>query len=172
MAEAIIAAFIKVALSQAISILDDQLNLAWDFKHHLNQLRSSLQLTRAFLQDAESRRLDEPIKVWLQQLRNIAYIADDVLDELSYEHLWRTAENNRVSKKVTNFFSPSKNPMAFMLKMAKNIKDVNKSIDGIVDRAFKFGLQRRVQSMAPAFSGIGGTHSFNSSPVVGREADV
>ncbi|KAK8549201.1 hypothetical protein V6N13_008878 [Hibiscus sabdariffa] len=173
MAEAIIAAFIEVALSQAISILDDQLSLSWDFKAELNKLRSSLQLTRAFLQDAESRRLDdEPVKVWIQQLRDIAYVADDVLDELAYEHLRRTAENNQVSKKVSNFFTPSKNPMAFTLKMGKIVKNVNKSMDGIVDRAFKFGLQQRVQNMAPAFSGTGGTHSFNSSRVVGREADV
>ncbi|KAK8631356.1 hypothetical protein V6N13_080109 [Hibiscus sabdariffa] len=173
MAEAIIAAFIEVALSQAISILDDQLSLSWDFKAELNKLRSSLQLTRAFLQDAESRRLDdEPVKVWLQQLRDIAYVADDVLDELAYEHLRRAAENSQVSKKVSNFFTPSKNPMAFTLKMGKIVKDVNKSMDEIVDRAFKFGLQQRVQNMAPAFTGTGGTHSFNSSRVVGREADV
>ncbi|KAK5841273.1 hypothetical protein PVK06_010182 [Gossypium arboreum] len=89
MTEAIIGATIDVALSNAISIIEDQINLVvtWDFKDDLNKLRSSLDLARAFLQDAESRRVDEPIKVWLQQLRCIAYAADDVLDELAYESL-------------------------------------------------------------------------------------
>ncbi|KAK8364840.1 hypothetical protein V6Z11_A02G010300 [Gossypium hirsutum] len=174
MTEAIIGATIEVALSKAISIIEDQINLVvtWDFKDDLNKLRSSLDLARAFLQDAESRRVDEPIKVWLQQLRCIAYAADDVLDELAYESLRRTTEANQMGKKVSNFFSLSKNPMAFSVKMGKNIKNISMSMDEIIDRALKFGLQQRVQSMGPVFSGIGGTHSCNSSRVVGREADV
>ncbi|KAB2092150.1 hypothetical protein ES319_A02G009100v1 [Gossypium barbadense] len=174
MTEAIIGATIEVALSKAISIIEDQINLVvtWDFKDDLNKLRSSLDLARAFLQDAESRRVDEPIKVWLQQLRCIAYAADDVLDELAYESLRRTTEANQMGKKVSNLFSLSKNPMAFSVKMGKNIKNISMSMDEIIDRALKFGLQQRVQSMGPVFSGIGGTHSCNSSRVVGREADV
>ncbi|KAK5841272.1 hypothetical protein PVK06_010181 [Gossypium arboreum] len=77
-----------------------------------------------------------------------------------------------MGKKVSNFFSLSKNPMAFSVKMGKNIKNISISMDEIIDRALKFGLQQRVQSMGPVFSGIGGTHSCNSSRVVGREADV
>ncbi|KAK8511430.1 hypothetical protein V6N12_038034 [Hibiscus sabdariffa] len=76
MAEAVISAAVEVALSKAISILEDPINLAWDFKHQLNKLRPSLALTRSFLQDAERRQLDEPVKLWLQQLSDAACKAD------------------------------------------------------------------------------------------------
>ncbi|KAL1149111.1 hypothetical protein V6Z11_A10G170100 [Gossypium hirsutum] len=174
MAEAVITAAVEVALSKAISLLEDQVNLAWDFKDKLNKLRSLLVLTRALLQDAERRQVDEAVKVWLEQLRDIAYEADDVLDELAYEHVRRKVDN-QMSKKVRDFLSPSKNHLAFSLKMAKKVENISLSLDEITDRASKFGLQQRLQNTtAPVFSGVGGgTNSFlDSSRVVGREADV
>ncbi|KAK8662004.1 hypothetical protein V6N13_091592 [Hibiscus sabdariffa] len=178
MADSVISGAVGVALSKAISILEDQINLEWDFKDELQKLRSSLALTRAFLQDAETRQLDEPVKVWLEQLRDTAYEADDVLDELSYEDLRRKVEeDNQLARKVNNFFSPSKNPMTFTLKMAGKVKNINLSIKDINSQATEFGLQQRVQTSSPVVSGGdgvgGGSHSFgDSSRVVGREADV
>ncbi|XP_022745904.1 disease resistance protein RGA2-like [Durio zibethinus] len=163
MAEAVI----EVALCKAISIIEEPINLAWDFQDELNKLRASLTLARSFLQDAERRQVDEPVKVWLEQLGDIAYQADDALDELAYEDLRRKT-------KVSNFFSPIKNPMIFTLKMAKKVKNISLSMDKIIDRASKFGLQQRVQNAAPVFSGVERTDSFGDSSlvVVGREADI
>ncbi|KAK8619049.1 hypothetical protein V6N13_133018 [Hibiscus sabdariffa] len=173
MAEAVISAAVELALSKAISILEDPINLAWDFQDDLNKLRSSLALTRAFLQDANRRQLDEPVKVWLDQLNNIAYEADDVLDELAYQHLHMKV-NTRKRTQVSNFFSPSKNPLAITLKMAKKVKNITQSIKEVNRQATELGLQQRVQLSAPVSSGVGvGSHSLvDSSRVVGREADI
>ncbi|GMI78155.1 hypothetical protein like AT3G14470 [Hibiscus trionum] len=165
MAEAVISAAIEVALSKAISILEDQINLAWDFKDELNKLHASLALTRAFLHDAERRQLDEPVKVWLEQLRDIAYDADVVLDALAYEHLRRKVD--------TRMRTQVKSHMAVTLKMAKKVKNINLSIKDVSNGATKLGLQQRVPNSAPMSSGVGGTHSLvDSSRVVGREADI
>ncbi|KAK8556967.1 hypothetical protein V6N12_003356 [Hibiscus sabdariffa] len=173
MADAVITAAVKVALSKAINILEGQINLAWDSKDELNRLRSSLALTRAFLQDAEGKQLDEPAKVWLEQLKDVAYEANDVLDELAYEHL-RRAMDTRKRTQVRNFFSPSKNPLAIALKMAKKVKNIGQSIKDVNRQATELGLQQRVQVSATVSSGAGGgTHSLvDSSRVVGREADI
>ncbi|GMJ08864.1 hypothetical protein like AT3G14470 [Hibiscus trionum] len=173
MAEAVISAAVEVALSKAISFLEDPINLAWDFKDDLNQLRSSLDLTRAFLQDAERRQVDKPVKVWLEQLSDVACKADDVLDELAYELLRRKVDTRKRTQ-VSNFFSPSKNPLAITLKMAKKVKTISLSIKDANSRATELGLQQRVQVSAPVSGGVGrGTHSLvDSSRVVGREADV
>ncbi|KAK8618981.1 hypothetical protein V6N13_132951 [Hibiscus sabdariffa] len=173
MAEAVISAAVEVALSKAISVLEDQINLAWDFKDDLNKLRSSLLLTRAFLQDAERRQLDEPVKVWLEQLRDIACKADVVLDELAYEHFRRKVDTRKRTQ-VSNFFSPSKNSLAITLKMAKKVKTISQSIKDVNSQATELGLQQRLQVSAPVSRGVGGgTHSLvDSSRVVGREADV
>ncbi|KAL4291000.1 hypothetical protein GQ457_14G005080 [Hibiscus cannabinus] len=168
MADAVISVVVQVALTKAISILEEQINLAWDFKDELGKLHSSLALTRAFLQDAERRQLDEPVKVWLEQLRDIAYEADDVLDALAYVHLRR-----KVDTRMRTYFSPSKSHMAVTLKMAKKVKNINLSIKVVNNRATELGLQHRVPNSAPMSSGVGGTHSLvDSSRVVGREADI
>ncbi|XVF37476.1 hypothetical protein REPUB_Repub20aG0011400 [Reevesia pubescens] len=155
--------FIEMALSKTVSIIEEQINLAWDFKDELNNLRESLILTRAFLQDAEMRQVDEPVKLWLKQLRDIACEADVVLDELAYEDL-----RARKRTKVSNLLSLSK------YHMAKEVKTINLSLDKIIDRASKLGLQQRVQNTAPVLSGARGTHSLfgDSSRVVGKEAAV
>ncbi|XVF29608.1 hypothetical protein REPUB_Repub15cG0136600 [Reevesia pubescens] len=131
-------------------------------------------MTHAFLRDAETRQVDdEAVKLWLQLLRKVASEAHDVLDELAYEHLRRKVENDQLRKKVSNFFSPSKNPMSFPLKMAKKVKRINTSLKEINDRARDFGLQQRVPTMSPLSRGNQATHSVgDSSQVVGREADV
>ncbi|GMI93950.1 hypothetical protein HRI_003064200 [Hibiscus trionum] len=173
MDDAVIGAAVKVALSKSINILEDQINLAWDFKDELSKLRSSLAVTRAFVQDAERKQLDEPVKVWLEQLRDAAYQADDVLDELAYQHLQRKVDTRKTTR-ISNFFSPSKNPLAITLKMAKKVKNVGQSIKDVNRQATELGLQQRVQVSAPVASGVGGgTHSLvDSSSVVGREADI
>ncbi|XP_039026077.1 disease resistance protein RGA2-like isoform X3 [Hibiscus syriacus] len=172
MADAVISTVVQVALSMAISILEDPINLAWDFKDQLNKLRSSLALTQAFLQDAQKRQLDEPVKVWLEQLSNIACKANDVLDELAYKHI-RMKVETRKRTKVSNFFSPSKNTLAITLKMAKKVKSINQSIKDVNCWATELGLQQRVQVSVPVSSGVGGTHSLvDSSRVVGRKADI
>ncbi|KAK8608647.1 hypothetical protein V6N13_024064 [Hibiscus sabdariffa] len=173
MADAVISAAIGMALSKAISILEDPINLASDFKDQLIKLRSSLALTRAFLQDAERRQLDEPVKLWLEQLSDVACKADDVLDELAYEHLrWKMDTRNRTQ--VSNLFPLSKNPLPITVKMAKKVKNINQSIKDINSQATELGLQQRAQASAPMSSGVGGgTHSLiDSSRVVGREADI
>ncbi|KAA3480085.1 disease resistance protein RGA2-like [Gossypium australe] len=121
------------------------------------------------------RQVDEPVKVWLEKLSDIAYEAVRRMMSWmsSYEHVRRKVDN-QMSKKVCNFFSLSKNPMAFTLKMAKKVKNINQSIKDINRQATDFGLQQRLQISSPVSSGVGGgTHSFgDASRVVGREADV
>ncbi|XVE80873.1 hypothetical protein DITRI_Ditri15bG0016000 [Diplodiscus trichospermus] len=172
MAEALISAAAEVTLSEAISIVEEQINLQRGFKDELNDLLRSLTMTRAFLKDAETRQVNEPLGVWLEELREIASKADDALDELAYEDLRRNAET-QMRKKVSNFFSISKNPIVFSFKMSQIVKGINISLKKINDRARDFGLQQRVRTLPPLSRGSQTTHSFiDSSQVVGRKADV
>ncbi|XVE80877.1 hypothetical protein DITRI_Ditri15bG0016400 [Diplodiscus trichospermus] len=150
MAEALISAAAEVTMSKAISIVEEQINLQRGFKDELNELRRSLTMTRAFLKDAETRQVNEPLVVWLKELREIASKADDVLDELAYEDLRRKAET-QMRKKVLTY------PLRRLIN----------------DRAREFGLEQRVHTLPPSSRGSQTTHSFiDSSQVVGRKADV
>ncbi|XVE80863.1 hypothetical protein DITRI_Ditri15bG0015000 [Diplodiscus trichospermus] len=175
MVDAIITSILDVTLSKVISIAEEQINIQLGFKDELNNLIESLAMTRAFLRDAETKQVDEPVQIWLKQLRKIASEADDLLDELAYEDLRRKVEPQipQVRKKVCCCFPIFENPNVFSFKMPRTVKRINKSFDNINDRALKYGLQQRVHMLPALSKGGETTHSFvDSSEVVGREADV
>jgi Rx N-terminal domain len=60
---------------------------------HLNQLERMLRMIRATLRDAGEREIrDELVKLWLMELEDVAFDAEDVLDEYRYVILRRQAE--------------------------------------------------------------------------------
>ncbi|XP_030940106.1 putative disease resistance protein RGA1 [Quercus lobata] len=143
MAEAIVADVAKGILGNLILLVTYQIGLAWGFKDELTRLRDSAEMIQAVLADAERRQVgEERVKLWLQRLKNVAYDADDVLDELAYELLRRKVEiQNQMTRKVCFFFSFS-NPIAFRIKMANKVKTIHESLKRINDEANGFGLIR------------------------------
>ncbi|KAJ4967975.1 hypothetical protein NE237_014676 [Protea cynaroides] len=127
-------------LQSLISVATQEIGLAWGFKEELKKFQNTLTTIQGVLQDAENQQVEkEAVKEWLKRLKNVAYDADDMLDELNYEALRRKMEiQNRLMVKVYNFFSRS-NPFAFRLKMAHKLKDINEVLDGIRNDAI-FGL--------------------------------
>ena len=88
-------------------------------------------MMRAVLADAEKRQVkDESVKLWLQMLEDVAYEADDVLDEFAYENLRQKIEvGNQMKRKVRDICSTS-NPGLFHLPMADKIKAIQESYIG------------------------------------------
>ncbi|XVF37498.1 hypothetical protein REPUB_Repub20aG0013700 [Reevesia pubescens] len=172
MAEAVISSIVDAALSKAISVIDELINLAWDYKAELNELRASLTLIQAFLQDAERRQDEELVTLWLEKLRDLADEVNNVFDEDAYEHHRRFLDD-RKRRKVNDFFSFSRNPIVFTFKMATEVRKIKQSMDDINHQAEGLGLQKRVPNTAPIVSGGRDTYSVGDSfQVVGREDDV
>ncbi|KAK6266325.1 hypothetical protein QUC31_017162 [Theobroma cacao] len=175
MGEAVLSAVVEGVVSKATSVAIQHINLGWGFEEELEKLGYSLPIIRALLQDAEERqRNDKPVKLWLDKLRDVAYEADDVLDEFTYEILRRKVEiRDQIRRKVLYFFSPS-NPILFRLKMDKKIKDIHKSLDGLNKLADQLGLQQRAIDVTPVLGASNEeTVSFlDDSKIVGRKDDV
>lgn len=81
------------------------------------------------LQDAERRKVTEvSVRLWLEKLQDVAYDAEDVLDEFAYEILQREVEiRNSLKGTVCSFFSLS-NPVAFRLNIALKVQKINESL--------------------------------------------
>ena len=175
MAEAIVADVVKGILGNLIPLVTDQIGLAWGFKDELTRLRDSAEMIQAVLADAERRQVgEERVKLWLQRLKDVAYDADDVLDELAYELLRRKVEiQNQMKRKVCFFFSFS-NPIAFRFKMANKVKFIADSLKRVNDEAIGFELLR-AESIIANLDTIPNreTNSFiDNSEVVGMEDRV
>ena len=165
----------KEILSKLIPLVTEQISLAWGFTEELTRLRDSLEMIQDVLGDAERRQVnDQSVRRWLQRLKDVAYDADDVLDEFAYEILRRKVEiQNHMKRKVCFFFSLS-NPIAFRMKMARKVKTINESLKKINEEANGFGLTRAdLVNVNPEMIPNRETDSsIDHSEVVGREDHV
>ena len=162
-------------LGKLISLATEQIGLAWGFEEELTRLRDSLTLIQAVLADAGRRQVrEELVRLWLQRLKDVAYDADDVLDEFAYEILRRKVEIRRQMKRKVCFFFSFSNSIAFRLKMANKVKTIAESLKRIKEEADGFGLIRAGSvSASPETIPNRETDSFlDHSEVVGRGNQV
>ncbi|KAJ4828314.1 hypothetical protein Tsubulata_007845, partial [Turnera subulata] len=169
---------VEEMLKKLASLAPERIDLAWGLKGKLQKLNVSLTFIRDVLHDAlEKQAREESVRIWLQNLRVVAYEAEDVLDELGYKVLKQQVEGSTPRKKVSNFFSASSNPIAFQLRMRKKIKKINDELAEIKKDVVGFDPNRAViisSERAPQTSVSPVTHSFldKSEQVIGRDSDV
>ncbi|XP_030940557.1 putative disease resistance protein RGA3 [Quercus lobata] len=175
MAEAIVTEVAKEILSKLIPLVTEQIGLAWGFKEELTRLRQSVEMIQDLLADAERKQVtDLSLRRWLQRLQDVAYDADDVMDELAYEILRRKVEiRNQMKRKVCFSFSFS-NPIAFRIKMANKVKNISESLKKINEDANGFGLTRAklVNANPEIIPNRETDSSVDHSEIVGREDHV
>ncbi|KAL9386116.1 hypothetical protein Peur_023126 [Populus x canadensis] len=164
----------EATLTRVSSIAAEGIRLAWGLEGQLQKLEESLTMIKAVLKDAARRPVTEDsAKLWLEKLQNVAYDAEDVLDEFAYEILRKDQKKG----KVRDCFSLH-NPVAFRLNMGQKVKEINGSLDGIQKLATRFGLgiaSQHVESAPEVIRDIDReTDSLleSSEVVVGREDDV
>ena len=97
------------------------------------------------LLDVEDQQVhnQEPT-VWLGQLKEVFYDAQDVLDEFECEALRRQVVEiqGSTTRKVHRFFS-STNSLVFRTKIAHKVKEIRARLDEVVADKDKFHLSQR-----------------------------
>ncbi|KAL4631992.1 hypothetical protein ACB092_04G019800 [Castanea dentata] len=158
-------------VSRVISFATELIGNAWGCEEELRGLAESLTMIRAVLTDAERRQVrDESVKLWLQKLEDVAYEADDVLDEFMYENLWLKIEVENERKRKVNFLGP----FIFYLSVAKKIKAVQEKLAKVNGLANGFGLARilSVDSNVEIVPTRETVSFLDHSEVVGRRSQV
>ncbi|XP_050947648.1 putative disease resistance protein RGA3 [Cucumis melo] len=123
-----------------LKVARDQTGLAWGFQKHLSKLQKWLLKAEAFLRDINTRKLHhDSVRMWVDDLRHLVYQADDLLDEIVYEHL-RQKVHTRKMKKVCDFFSPSSNAFIFRRNMAKKMMTLVELLEKHYNEAAPLGL--------------------------------
>nr|XP_027081639.1 putative disease resistance protein RGA3 [Coffea arabica]XP_027081640.1 putative disease resistance protein RGA3 [Coffea arabica]XP_027081641.1 putative disease resistance protein RGA3 [Coffea arabica]XP_027081642.1 putative disease resistance protein RGA3 [Coffea arabica] len=180
MADALISSTIQVTLEMALSLASDRIGMLVGFEEDLASMTRSLRLIKAFLTDAEERQHNQETAVqeWLKSLEEVAYDADNVLDELHYESLRHQVESrNRHKQKVCCFFSFSNINLAFRWRMASKVRDIKVKLNGIYQDAHGLGLVSRpvLTATLPAAPAAGDTRNRQTdsvvAPMVGRADD-
>ncbi|XP_039120075.1 putative disease resistance protein RGA1 [Dioscorea cayenensis subsp. rotundata] len=130
----------------------------------LKKLRNYLVQIQPLVQDAEERQLmEDNVKSWLMQLRDVSYDAEDILDQANTHVLLiqRKADIYAPLKsKVRDFFSLHHNPLMFQLQLGHKLGSINQRIDDN-DNNNNRPWRNRAQ-----------THSYvPESEVIGRDED-
>ncbi|KAF2322413.1 hypothetical protein GH714_015800 [Hevea brasiliensis] len=117
--------------------------------------------------------MNPQIEVWLENLKEVVYDAEDVVDEIECEALRREVVKSRnTTQKVRRFFSSS-NPVAFHFRMGHELKKIRETVAKIVALKSDFGLTEWIFDRHVIHKEREMTHSFiATSNVIGREQDT
>ncbi|XVF78415.1 hypothetical protein PTKIN_Ptkin14bG0130600 [Pterospermum kingtungense] len=175
---------IYIVLEQLVSISRQQaaqyLKLVTGVDEEVDNLTSNLQAIQAVLEDAEIRQVkDKAVKNWLDNLKDVSYDIDDVLDEWNTAILKRQIEREatRVTgvplrKKVWSFILSSCfcAHQVFVLKhdTALKIQKVNKRLAVIANERIRYNFTSERSSYEQRHIT---TSVFDESEVLVREKD-
>ncbi|XP_071906705.1 putative disease resistance protein RGA3 [Coffea arabica] len=150
MADPVIGAASQVTLERALSLASDRIGLLVGFKKDVASMTLSLGFIKDVLADAEEwQNQSRGVQRWLNSLEEVAYDAQNVLDELHYESLRHQVESrNRHKLKVCCFFSFSNINIAFRWRMASKVRDVKLKLKEKNQQAREFRLDSK--SVVPA----------------------
>lgn len=134
--EGILVNSVTEIMKKLIPFIIENICLAKGFKNELKNLQETLEMILTVIVDAEAKQVHaNAVNFWLKRLKDVAYEADDVLDDFAYELMrW---QHERIGKldKVSDFVSKSSNSILFGWKMGRRIKKINQKLRKIVNDA-------------------------------------
>ncbi|PON85252.1 hypothetical protein TorRG33x02_189200 [Trema orientale] len=110
MAEAILFPIAELIIETLGSAAVQEIKSFWNVEDELRELEGTLSTIKAVLIDAEKRQIhEEQVRVWLQRLEDVVYLADDLVDDIVTEGLQRQVMMPEKKKKnvVKKAFSRS-----------------------------------------------------------------
>ncbi|RDX88468.1 Disease resistance protein RGA2, partial [Mucuna pruriens] len=173
MAELLVFSLAESLIGKLTSRAVEEASLALGVSHDLQQMKETTALIKAFLLDAEQKtQQNNALTEWLKLIKHVLSHAENIVDDFECEALRKhvVSTHGSVSRKVRRFFSTS-NPFLYRLRVAREIKDINKRLDKVAAQRNMFGLQLNEIDTRVVHSRKM-THSYvNGSNVIGREDD-
>jgi Leucine-rich repeat (LRR) protein len=136
----------------------------------LMKLKIKLSSVDAVVEDAEDKQFTKPdVKVWLDELKDVVYDAEDVLDEIATKALQRKldAELGTFGSKVRNPISTSR----FVKKVEKRIEELLDKLDFLVKEKANLGLRESVGVGGNPSERLPTTSLIEESSICGRNYD-
>ncbi|KAJ9550087.1 hypothetical protein OSB04_022630 [Centaurea solstitialis] len=182
-AEIFVAAFVTVLFEKLASSDFMKLARSQGIETQLNKWTNTLSQIQAVLADAERKQIKERrVELWLQDLQDLAYDIDDVLDDLATEAMRREfnqeAYASSSTSKVLKFIptcctnSTPRNIM-YGRKMSSKLDKITAKLHNLVEQKNSLGLQVNVnvERSNRIYKRLEETSLVDESKVMGREGD-
>ncbi|XP_004307506.1 PREDICTED: putative disease resistance protein RGA3-like isoform 3 [Fragaria vesca subsp. vesca] len=151
MAGALVDVLLERLATLARDEVEQELKLVVGVKQELQNLTLKLEAIRAVLEDAEQKQVMEAsVKLWLNQLNDVSFDLDDVLDEWITKVLKHQLEKQIGNALVTTFkkvCNPSSSQLFLRHEIATKIKELNERLASIDERKQSFGFQNCVRAV-------------------------
>lgn len=140
MAEIIISPLLQILFEKLASPILMNLRLFSDYNKEFEKLKSTLPVIQAVIEEAEEQQLkDKKVKVWLRELKNVAYDIDDLLDELTTQILQKETKKKKVWVKKLSLKSLSNHYV-----MPRKLKQIREKLDQVAREMSNFQFTNRV----------------------------
>ncbi|XP_065004962.1 putative disease resistance protein RGA1 [Musa acuminata AAA Group] len=155
---------VNEVFNRSINLIVAELRLQLNARAELNNLQRTLLRTHSLLDEAKARRLtDKSLVLWLMELKEWAYDADDILDEY---------EAAAIRLKVTrSTFKRLIDHVIINVPLAHKVADVRKRLNGVtLERELNLGALEGSQPLDATKRGVT-TSLLTESCIVGRAQD-
>lgn len=169
MAEIVLCPLLQVIFDKVASGLLKSIALKFGYEEEIDKLRHTINLIRAVVEDAEERQVREKaLKIWLADLKEVAYDVDNLLDEFCLDAITARTQGFYYHKVLRDFL-PSLKPFAVYLELFPKLREIRKRLDVLAaERSLKEGVVKIGSDVESRRQ----TGSFViESEVVGREED-
>lgn len=155
--EVFLAAFVGMLFTRLTSPTILKFTRQKGYRKELEKWRKTLLMLQAVLNEAEEKQLtDKSIRIWLHDLRDLAYDVEDILDEFATTEALRCklirgnqASISKVQKLVTaSFVGLSPSAVKFNARMRSKIKEITWRLQETYEDVAKLGLQRIPEGMS------------------------
>ncbi|CAL5381255.1 unnamed protein product [Camellia sinensis] len=177
-AEIFLSAFVKLLFDKMSSFASSKLPTFEGIDTQLTNWTNMLSQIEALLIDAEEKQLtDRAVNLWLDNLQDLAYDLDDVVDEFATEALRQSlkakppqASSSKVWNLIPNF---KPRDVMFNFKMKSKIEEINTKLHNSFEQCSKLNLVKIVGTTPTPTTKTGqrpdSTSLFDEPRIYGRE---
>ncbi|XP_042502314.1 putative disease resistance protein RGA3 [Macadamia integrifolia] len=179
---AVLSASFQVLFEKLASPIFKEIGSRWGVSKDLKKLMRKLLLINDVLNDAEERKIsNSAVKLWLNDLQQLAYDAEDIVDEYETENqLSKLAagaqtNTNQVLNLLSSSFNSSVSALNYSQEMTFKMKDITERLEDLVEQMDVLELRKRIEGKGkennlivnrPATSSL-----VDESHIHGRESD-
>ncbi|KAL7203491.1 hypothetical protein ACSBR2_016723 [Camellia fascicularis] len=178
-AEIFLSAFVKLLFEKMSSFTSSKLPTFEGIATQLTNWTNMLSQIQALLIDAEDKQLTDPaVNLWLDDLQDLAYDLDDLVDEFATEALRQSLKAKTPQASSSKVWNPIHNfkpkDVMFNFKMRSKIEEINTRLRTSFDRSSQLNLVRIVGTTTPTtktWQRPESTSLLQDPRIYGREKD-
>ncbi|XP_031259738.1 putative disease resistance RPP13-like protein 1 [Pistacia vera] len=143
-------------------------------RSELKQWKRKFSMIKAVLNDAEEKQLkNEAVKMWLEDLQDLAYDVEDILDEYATQVLERELMTEQSTNRIADYFSSwTQSALISQADMKSKTEEITCRLEDLCEEKNYLGLKEIAGgSSTIAWQRLPSTCVPTESAVIGRDAD-